>query len=90
MDDRFWMRAKFMMKPLGLGYQRINMCPNFFLLYHNEYENFIGCKTCQHAWYKPDRGRERILIAYKKLRNFPITLRLQRLFIFLKIIEHVT
>jgi len=25
--------ANSMMKPLGLGYQKINMCPNFCMLY---------------------------------------------------------
>jgi hypothetical protein len=26
--------TKSMMKPLDLGYQKINMCPNFFMLYY--------------------------------------------------------
>jgi hypothetical protein len=28
--------AKSMMKPLGLGYQKIDMCPKFFMLYYLE------------------------------------------------------
>jgi len=36
--------VKSMMKPLGSGYQKIDMCPNFYMLYHVEYANFIKCK----------------------------------------------
>jgi hypothetical protein len=28
--------AKSMMKPLGLGYQKIDMCPNFYMLHYLE------------------------------------------------------
>jgi len=28
--------AKSMMKPLGLGYQKIDICPNFCMLYYLE------------------------------------------------------
>jgi hypothetical protein len=27
---------KFVMKPISLGYQKINMCPNFCMLYYLE------------------------------------------------------
>jgi len=33
LKDNFY-AVKFMMKPLGLGYQKIDMCPNFCLLYN--------------------------------------------------------
>jgi hypothetical protein len=36
--------VKSMMKPLGLGYQKIDKCPNFYMLYYVEYANFIKCK----------------------------------------------
>jgi hypothetical protein len=36
--------VKSMMKPLGPGYQKINMCPNFYMLYYVEYVKFIKCK----------------------------------------------
>jgi len=65
MQDNFY-TIKSMMKPLGLGYQKINMYPNFWVLYHGEYATFIECKTCQHAQYKPNNGRGRTLIIYKK------------------------
>lgn len=60
--------VKSMMKPLGLGYQKIDMCLNFCMIYYGEYANFTKCKTCQHSRYKPNRGRERAFFTYKKLR----------------------
>jgi hypothetical protein len=53
--------AKFMMKPLGLGYQKINMCPNFCMLYYFENAELIECRTCGHSRYKPRTSGERLL-----------------------------
>jgi len=72
--------AKSMIKPLGLGYQKIDMCPNFCMLYYLENIEMTECMTCGHSHYKPRTGREKTLVAYKKLRYFSITSRLQRLF----------
>jgi len=72
--------AKSMMKPLSLGYQKIDMCPNFCMLYYLENAEMTECMTCGHSRYKPRTGRGKTLVAYKKLRYFPITYRLQRLF----------
>ena len=47
-------------------------------------------QTCQYAWYKPNSGREMILVAYKNSRYFPITPRLQMLFMYTKTVEHIT
>jgi hypothetical protein len=82
--------AKAIMKPLGLGYQKVDMCLNFCMLYYDEDENFSKYKTCGHAQYKLNTSKERTLIAYKKLRYFPITPRLQRLFMSLKTVEQMT
>jgi len=38
--------AKSMMKPLGLGYQKIDMCPNFCMLYYLENAEMTECMTC--------------------------------------------
>jgi hypothetical protein len=73
--------AKSMMKPLGLGYQKIDMCPNFCM---------SECMTCGHSRYKPRTGRGKTLVAYKKLRYFLITSRLQRLFMSPRTAEHMT
>ena len=69
------------MKPLDLGYQKIDMCLNFHILYYNKNTDLIECKTCEHARYELRTGKKRTLIAHKKkLRYFLITPRLQRLF----------
>jgi len=82
--------AKSMMKPLGLGYQKINMCPNFCMLYYLKNAEMTECITCGHSRYKPRTGRGKNLVAYKKLRYFPITPRLQRLFMSPRTAEHMT
>ena len=82
--------AKSMMKPLGLGYQKIDMCPNFCMLYYLENAKLAKCMTCGHSRYKPRTGRGKTLVAYKKLRYFPITPRLQRLFMSPRTVEHIT
>jgi hypothetical protein len=69
--------AKSMMKPLGLGYQKINMCPNFCMLYYLENVELTKCMTCRHSRYKPKTSRGKTLVAYKKLRYFPLTPRLR-------------
>jgi len=68
--------VKFMMKPLGIGYQKINRCPNFCKLYYLENAELTECKTCRHARYKPRIGRGMTLIAHKKYRYFTIIPRL--------------
>jgi hypothetical protein len=43
------MEDKFYAKPFDLGYQKIDMCPNFCMLYYIENTEFIECKkiwTC--------------------------------------------
>jgi hypothetical protein len=82
--------AKSMMLTLGLGYQKIDMCPNFCMLYYLENAELTECMTCGHSCYKPRTGRVKTLVAYKKLRYFPITPRLQRLFMSPRTAEHMT
>jgi len=82
--------AKSMMKPLGLGYQKINICPNFCMLYYLENAEMTESMTCGHSRYKPRTGRGKTLVTYKKLRHFPITSRLQRLFMSPRTAEHIT
>jgi len=79
-----------MMKPLGLGYHKINMFSNFCMLYYLENINLTKYRTCRHAHYKPRIGKGRTLVIYKKLRYFPITPKLQRLFISLKTLKYMT
>jgi len=77
LKEKFY-AAKSMMKPLGLGYQKIDMCPNFYMLYYLKNIELTECITCGHSRYKPRIGIGKTLVAYKKLRYFPITPRLQR------------
>jgi hypothetical protein len=74
----------------SLGYKKIDMCPNFDMLYYLENTNLIEYKTLGHARYKPKTGSERTFVAYRKFRYFPIILRLQIFFISQKTIEHMT
>jgi len=66
------------------------MCHNFCMLYYLENTEMIECMTCGHSRYKPRTGRGKTLVAYKKLRYFPITPRLQRLFMSPRTAEHMT
>jgi hypothetical protein len=68
--------AKSMMKSLGLGYQKINMCPNFCMLYYLKNAKLTECMTCGHSYYKPRTGIRKTHVAYKKLKYLSITLRL--------------
>jgi hypothetical protein len=68
--------TKSMMKPLGLGYQKIDIRLNFCMLYYLENSELTESMTCGHSRYKPRTGRGKTLVAYKKLRYFPITPRL--------------
>ena len=66
------------------------MCPNFYMLYYLENIDLIEYKTCRHAWSKTSTSRGKTFIVHKKHRYFSITHRLQRLFMSLKTIEHMT
>jgi hypothetical protein len=37
--------AKSMIKPLSLGYQKIDICPNFCMMYYLENTELTECKT---------------------------------------------
>jgi hypothetical protein len=53
--------TKYMMKPLGLGYQKIDMCPNFCKLYYLENIKLIKCRICWHSRYNPELAGEGLL-----------------------------
>jgi len=75
LKEKFYV-AKSMMKSLGLEYQKIDLCPNFCILYYLENTELTKCITYVHARYKTITSRGRTLIAHEKLRYFPITPRL--------------
>jgi hypothetical protein len=66
------------------------MCPDFYMFYYLENVELTECMTCGHSRYKPRTGRGKNLVAYKKLRYFSITPRLQRLFMSSRTAEHMT
>jgi len=66
------------------------MCPNFCMLYYLENAKLTECMTCGHSRNKPRTDRGKTLVAYKKLRYFPITHTLQRLFMSPRTDEHMT
>jgi hypothetical protein len=78
-----------MMKPLSLGYQKIDICSNFSMLYYLENAKLTECMTCGHSSYKSKTSMEKNLVPYKKIRYFPIAPTLQRLFMSPKIFEHM-
>jgi len=82
--------VKAMMKPLSLGYQKINIFLNFCMLYYLENTDLTKYRTYRHAHYKPRTSKGRTLVIYKKLRYFPITPKLQRLFISPKTLKYMT
>jgi len=82
--------AKSMMEPLGLGYHKIDMCFNFCMIYYLKNVELTECMTYGHSHYKPRTGMGKNLVAYKKLRYFPTTPKLQRLFMSPKTVEHMT
>jgi len=57
--------AKSMMKPLGLRCQKMDMCPNFCMLYYLENDEMTKCRTYRHSHYKPKTSRGRTLVAHK-------------------------
>jgi len=89
LKDNFYI-AKFMMKPLNLRYQKIDICPNFCMLHYIENVELTECMTCGHSHYKPITRRGKTLMAYKKLKYFPIISGLQRLFMSPRTAEHMT
>ena len=66
------------------------MCPNFCMIYYLENAELAECMTYGHSRYKPRTGMGKNLVAYKKLRYFPTTPKLQRLFMSPRIAEHMT
>ena len=82
--------AKSMIKPLGLGYQKIDMCPNFCMLYYLENVELTECMTCRHSRYKPRTVTGKTLVAYKKLKYFTITPKPQKLFMSPRTTEYIT
>ncbi|XP_041994040.1 uncharacterized protein LOC121744538 isoform X1 [Salvia splendens] len=84
--------AEKLMKELGLGYEKIDACPNDCTLYWGENERKTSCDTChQLRWRTSDKDPtgEKRKIAQKVLWYFPLKPRLQRLFMSTKTASHM-
>ncbi|XP_004289416.1 PREDICTED: uncharacterized protein LOC101293241 [Fragaria vesca subsp. vesca] len=78
--------AKNIVKDLGLHYEKIEACKNDCVIYNNKLAEAETCPKCKLSRWKPQRttmkeNRKKIKkIPWKILRYFPLTPRLQRLF----------
>ena len=84
LPDNYYFCKK-MVKKLGLGYQKIDACPNDCMLFYKENEYKTKCTLCSHDRFKPNKEgvtTKKTNIPFKILRYFPITHRLKRLYVF--------
>jgi Transposase-associated domain len=74
-------QCKKLVQNLGLGYQKIDACPNHCMLYYGSNSLKVSCDVCHHPRIQERnefvKGKP---IPYKVLRYLPITERLQRLY----------
>uniref|UniRef100_A0A6N2KNU2 Uncharacterized protein n=1 Tax=Salix viminalis TaxID=40686 RepID=A0A6N2KNU2_SALVM len=69
--------AKKFMRPLGLGYEKYDVCPNYCMLYYGVDAMKINCDLCGSSRYKPRNPTSKgSYKAEKQLRYFPLTPRL--------------
>ncbi|KAJ7959735.1 Transposon protein, putative, CACTA, En/Spm sub-class [Quillaja saponaria] len=84
-------RSKQMVKKLGLGYEKIHVCPNDCMLYYGEKDKKLReCRICGHSRYQPKTRSSKIDVPYKILCHFPLAPRLQRLFMLKNTAQHMT
>jgi len=82
--------AKSMMKLVGLGYQKIDMYPNFCMMYYLENVELTEYRTCDILIINSKVVRKGLLSHIKKLGYFSVTHKLQRLFMSPNTIGHMT
>ena len=92
LPDNYYFCKK-MVKKLGLGYQKIDACPNDCMLFCKENEHKTKRTLCSHDRFKPNKEgvtTKKTNIPFKILRYFPITHRLKRLYMSSRTAEHMT
>ncbi|XP_074323805.1 uncharacterized protein LOC141660714 [Apium graveolens] len=72
--------VKKLVSGLSMGYEKFDTCVNDCMLFYNENSEKIHCDICDEDRYKMQKDYMKKLIPKKILRYFPLTLRLQRLF----------
>ncbi|PKA64985.1 hypothetical protein AXF42_Ash011587 [Apostasia shenzhenica] len=80
---------KKILKKIGLGYIKIDVCPNNCVIYYGANNSDTSCAICGYERFKPSHNKQR-KVSYKVLRYLPITLRLQRLYMSRFTAEHMT
>ncbi|XP_075515440.1 uncharacterized protein LOC142550088 [Primulina tabacum] len=72
--------AKKSLRALGMDYVKIHACPNDFILYRKEYEDFANCPTCRTSrWKLGNKSKVKKGIPAKVLWYFPPIPRFQRM-----------
>ncbi|XP_071687837.1 uncharacterized protein [Rutidosis leptorrhynchoides] len=79
-----------LIRDLGLGYERIDACPNDCMLYWKENKDKTECVVCHTSWYKTSEdnsddeenltANDHNKVPTKVLRYFPLIPHLQRLY----------
>ncbi|XP_074324381.1 uncharacterized protein LOC141661296 [Apium graveolens] len=69
-----------MIKGLNMEYEKIDACENDCMLFYKEHSKKTKCDICKEDRYKVQKDPKKQKIPRKILRYFPITMRLQRLF----------
>ncbi|CAN6547389.1 unnamed protein product [Malus baccata var. baccata] len=75
--------AKKIVAELGLHYEKIDACKNDCIIYYKEHANATQCPTCKLSrWRTQEKGNKKKgkKVPWKILRYFPLTPRLQRLY----------
>ena len=74
-------QCKKLVRGLGLGYEKIDACPNDCMLYYGSNISKEKCDVCGHDRFKEGhQSKSAKRLPHKVLRYLPITPRLQRLF----------
>ena len=83
--------AKKILSDLSLHYEKIDTCKNDCIIYYKEHSDAIECPVCGFPRWKSNKGSgtKEKKIANKVLRYFPITPRLQRIFMSSKIVKDI-
>ncbi|XP_074347215.1 uncharacterized protein LOC141686052 [Apium graveolens] len=89
--DSFY-STKIYMEELGLPSEHIDSCVNGCMIYWGEYINMESCKFYSHARYKTKLNRskkEKKKVPFTKMIYFPLSPRLQRLYVSPTTVTHM-
>ena len=83
--------AKKKLNTLGMEYEKIHACPNYCILYRNEFKDASSCLTCGTSRWKTDKTgtKKRKGVLEKVMWYFPPVIRFRRMFQSLKIAKEL-